>query len=93
MQMTLRSDGYIGFPGGSVDEGESLEEALQREVLEEIGAQSQWVKVGKWFFLYFAIKNLYEIFFLSRIFPKLFDKNCRQLSSGQTVTNNQIVAG
>ncbi len=34
--MTLRHDGSIGFPGGIVDPGESVEEGLQREVREEL---------------------------------------------------------
>ena len=35
--MQLRWDGYIGFPGGKVDKGETLLEAIQREVEEEVG--------------------------------------------------------
>lgn len=34
--MQMRRDGKIGFPGGFVDEGENLIEALKRELKEEI---------------------------------------------------------
>lgn len=37
--MINRADGRIGFVGGKVDPGESLEEAARRETLEEIGYQ------------------------------------------------------
>lgn len=35
--MQMRWDGKIGFPGGKVDEGESLIVAVQRELKEELG--------------------------------------------------------
>ncbi len=34
--MLVRWDGYIGFPGGNVDAGETLHEAVIRELREEI---------------------------------------------------------
>lgn len=36
-KLQLRFDGTIGFPGGFVDTEESLEDALRRELSEELG--------------------------------------------------------
>ena len=35
--MQVRFDGYLGFPGGFIDSGESPEDGLNRELMEEIG--------------------------------------------------------
>lgn len=40
--MQMRFDGYIGFPGGLVDAGESPIEALNRELREEINLDSRY---------------------------------------------------
>lgn len=43
--MTMRKDGHWGFPGGKVEEGESIFEAANRECLEEIDAGVQFNEV------------------------------------------------
>jgi U8 snoRNA-decapping enzyme len=39
--MQLRFDGYIGFPGGIIDEGEDILSGLNRELFEEINVNVQ----------------------------------------------------
>ena len=38
--MQVRFDGTLGFPGGIVDEGETPEVAVNREMCEELGCSS-----------------------------------------------------
>merc|ERR1712212_250538 len=45
IMMQVRFDGLLGFPGGLVDEGESVEEGLNRELVEEINLDLDEVKV------------------------------------------------
>jgi U8 snoRNA-decapping enzyme len=39
--MQLRFDGYIGFPGGIIDEGEDIVPGLNRELFEEMNVNVQ----------------------------------------------------
>ena len=39
----MRFDGYLGFPGGLVDPGETPVEAVNRELKEEVGIEQQIV--------------------------------------------------
>ncbi|XP_066992707.1 U8 snoRNA-decapping enzyme [Anabrus simplex] len=43
--MQMRFDGYIGFPGGLIDEGEDLVHGLNRELVEEINLDIEKVPV------------------------------------------------
>ncbi len=63
--MCNKSDGKIWFPGGGIDVGEKMEDALRREVLEETGLH---IQVGKLllfkenFFYYQPFDKAYHAF-------------------------------
>lgn len=44
--MIMRHGGEFGFPGGKVEEGESLLEAARREALEEMNIKSTFIPLG-----------------------------------------------
>jgi len=48
VNMHLRFDGRLGFPGGLIDPGENVEEALNREVSEEMGEGNKEVTAENW---------------------------------------------
>ena len=75
--LDTRSTGKLFLPGGGVDLGESIEEALKREVKEEVGIKVKIVKFLKFkesFFYYDPLDEAYQnlsFFFLCK--PKTFD--------------------
>merc|ERR1712080_425542 len=47
IMMQVRFDGLLGFPGGLIDEGESVEEGLNRELVEEMNLDTNTIKIDE----------------------------------------------
>jgi len=56
VNMHLRFDGLLGFPGGLIDPGESVEVGLNREVKEEMGLDFG-ITAEDWISTYYSAKN------------------------------------
>lgn len=79
-----KSTGKYSLPGGGIDLGEKIEDALRREVREECGIEIELeriIDVQERFFYYNPGDNawqIYAFFFLCR--PKSFDLFCHDIS-------------
>lgn len=85
--------GYMECPGGKVEYGESPEEALKREVLEELGYD---VAIGN---LLYAKSNIYSkgvhylvLFYDCSIYPVCKPKDCDWFPL-DSVSNIQVLPG
>jgi putative (di)nucleoside polyphosphate hydrolase len=48
LMVQKKSNGMWDFPGGGIDEGESIEQAIKREILEELGiSKIDLIHIGK----------------------------------------------
>ncbi|XP_073975833.1 U8 snoRNA-decapping enzyme-like isoform X2 [Rhodnius prolixus] len=72
--MQVRFDGHLGFPGGIIDPGESPEEALLRELTEELDIPSTIVfdADDRLFIHYNKTKSLILHFFVKEVSSELF---------------------
>ena len=83
--------GFWEFPGGKLEEGESPEEALKRECLEEIGAE---VKVGSIFeasFARYTHKSVLLLFYQCELLSGAEVQNL-QVSEHKWVNPSELVA-
>ena len=57
VNMHLRFDGRLGFPGGLIDDGENIETALNREILEEMGEGNPVILEKDWMSCQYSPKD------------------------------------
>ena len=74
--MMMRSDGQLGFPGGIIDPGEDIVQGLNRECVEEIGADLQVTEQGTSNKVNDMIYDLIDKFSILRL-PFLIDDPAR----------------
>ena len=72
----MRSDGQLGFPGGIIDPGEDIVQGLNRECVEEIGADLQVTEQGTSNKVNDMIYDLIDKFSILRL-PFLIDDPAR----------------
>merc|ERR1712059_6774 len=57
VNMHLRFDGKLGFPGGMIDKGENVETALNREISEEMGEGNPILSDQDWTCSYYSPRD------------------------------------
>jgi len=57
VNMQMRFDGKLGFPGGLIDDGEDVVAALNREIKEEMGEGLPTVRQQDWICTHHNIQN------------------------------------
>lgn len=72
--------GYWEFPGGKIEEGESPEEALTREIQEEIGVACRVGKIAKVLFYQYPAFDLFLLVY-----------HCEVLATPSSIEVEQIV--
>jgi 8-oxo-dGTP diphosphatase len=72
--------GYWEFPGGQVEENESEEQALRRELKEETGLDICIVQKFREERFEYDIKFVHLIFYICRLCPAIQDVEKRQIS-------------
>ncbi|KAK9499324.1 hypothetical protein O3M35_002377 [Rhynocoris fuscipes] len=90
--MQLRFDGHIGFPGGVVDAGENVEEALNRELSEEmdIPASVMMEIEDRKFIHYNKKRSLLLHFFIKQVSPELL-RNIELRSTKALEYGNEVL--
>lgn len=84
------------FPGGHLEENESLEECLKREILEETGINIELKEIGKPFFkVSYLVKNdkgnrIAEVYYFGIKTNKLPDLNKINLTTHEIENNFKI---
>ena len=86
---------HYEFPGGHLEEGETLEDGLKREILEETGITINAKEIKEFYSIKYYCKNyhnsgknrLVELFYYIVYCDSIYDNSKRQLDSNEIIQN------